>query len=68
MMDTLSTEIKRQTGQDWDIRFSKSFWFRIVDRTDPKKIRDYGWYESMDELLAKIKREFPVLDLPAYKS
>lgn len=63
MCDAIAREVESLTGEVWKIEFTPTFWFRVLDNTDPARKRDYGWYENYDELTTKIRKLFPSLDL-----
>lgn len=63
MIDRLARVVNDHSGENWVIQFSNTFWFRVIDMTDPRTRRDYGWYESWDELISKVQRLFPGITL-----
>lgn len=54
----LAAKVRAHSGEDWAIEFTSGFKFRLLDNTEPK--RDYGWYNTMDEVRMKLDRVFPL--------
>ena len=63
----LEGEITAYSEETWHIEFTDRFWFRLIDRTHTEAgiTRDYGWYDSLDEVGKKIKAIFPTIQLKA---
>ena len=63
MLEALLARVNELTNQNWTAEFTPTFWFRIIDNTDPKKKRNFGWYENFDEVRDKFDRLFPEIKL-----
>lgn len=63
MSSALVQQMNQHSGETWIVQFSSNFYFRLIDMTDPRTRRDYGWYATWDEVIDKVKRLFPGLEL-----
>lgn len=64
LLAELTQVVNSHSGENWIIQFSNDFMFRVIDMTDPRIRRDYGWYKDWDELIGKVGRLFPGIVLP----
>jgi hypothetical protein len=54
----ISAKVRSHAAEHWTIEFTTDFKFRLLDHTEPK--RDYGWFNTLDEVRMKLDRVFPL--------
>lgn len=63
MLRALQSQVNARTGALVQLHMTPTFWFRIVDGSEDGVTRDYGWYQSWEEMVGKLDRLFPELEL-----
>lgn len=56
----LSETVRKHAGENVIVTFTAELKYRIVDKTDPNMVRDYGWFGTLDEVKLKLDRLYPL--------